>query len=68
MDVHPQPDSTGDDGPDTETRAREAHLDALRLAVKRGLEEIKAGEVLDPEEALDRIEAMLDELEAAKRG
>ena len=47
-------------------REREAHLAALRAAVQRGLDEIKAGCAADPDEALDRIEAMLDELEAAK--
>lgn len=39
----------------------------LRAAVKRGLEDIEAGRVVDLDEAFDRIEAMLDELEAAKR-
>ncbi|HEX8481583.1 MAG TPA: hypothetical protein VF650_06765 [Allosphingosinicella sp.] len=60
----------GDDPQSTQSsfdpRERDAHLAALRAAVQRGLDEIKAGEVADPDAALDRIEAMLDELEAAK--
>jgi predicted transcriptional regulator len=47
--------------------AREARLAELRAAAQRGLDDIKAGRVLDLDEALDRIEAMLDEMEAAKR-
>lgn len=47
--------------------AAEAHLSELRAAVERGLDDIKAGRVGDVEEAFTRIEAMLDELEAAKR-
>ncbi len=46
---------------------REARLAALRADVKRGLEDVRAGRVADLEVELDRIEAMLDELEAAKR-
>ncbi|MET1112167.1 MAG: hypothetical protein ABWX67_11635 [Allosphingosinicella sp.] len=60
----------GSDDSDSSARgsdAREARLADLRAAVKRGLEDIKAGRVDDPEAAFDRIEAMLDELEAAKR-
>jgi hypothetical protein len=45
-----------------------AHLCGLRAAVERGIEDIKAGRVVDLDEAFTRIEAMLDELEAAKRG
>lgn len=45
----------------------EARLGGLRAAVERGLEDIKAGRVADLEQAFSRIEAMLDELEAAKR-
>jgi predicted transcriptional regulator len=47
--------------------AREARLAALRAAAQRGLDDIKAGRVIDLDEALDRIEAMLDEMEAVKR-
>jgi predicted transcriptional regulator len=46
---------------------REARRDALRAAVKQGLEDIEAGRVVDLDSALDRIEAMLDEMESAKR-
>ncbi len=59
-----------DDGPGAEPPRdqgeREARLAALRAAVQRGLDDIKAGAVADPDKALDEIEAMLDELEAAK--
>jgi len=44
----------------------EARRAELRAAVKRGLEDIEEGRVVDLEAALDRIEAMLDELEAAR--
>jgi predicted transcriptional regulator len=47
---------------------REERLVAIRAAVERGLEEIRAGRVTDLDAALDRIETMLDEIEAAKRG
>lgn len=46
---------------------QQAHLVELRAAVERGLDDIKAGRVEDLDAALGRIEAMLDELEAAKR-
>lgn len=60
--------SSEDDGPDTSgSEGPEARLGWLRAAVKEGLEDIKAGRVADLEEAFERIEAMLDELEAAKR-
>ena len=45
----------------------EARRAELRAAVKRGLEDVEAGRVVDLEQAFDRIEAMLDELEATKR-
>jgi predicted transcriptional regulator len=45
----------------------EARRDELRAAVKRGLADIEEGRVVDLGEALDRIEAMLDELEATRR-
>lgn len=47
---------------------REARLAAIRAAVERGLEDVKAGRVEDLDAAFDRIETMLDEIEAAKRG
>ena len=40
----------------------------LRAAVERGLEDVRAGRVTDLDAAFDRIETMLDEIEAAKRG
>lgn len=68
MDDHPQLAASGDDSPDAAAGGGlEARLGWLRAAVKDGLEDIKAGRVADPEAAFDRIEAMLDELEAAKR-
>jgi predicted transcriptional regulator len=56
MDSGGSPDAAGDE---RETRRAE-----LKAAVKRGLEDIEMGRVVDLGEALDRIEAMLDELEA----
>ena len=47
---------------------REDRLAAIRAAVERSLEDVKAGRVADQDAALDRIEKMLDEIEAAKRG
>jgi hypothetical protein len=47
---------------------REERLAAIRAAVQRSLEDVKAGRVADQDAALDRIEKMLDEIEAAKRG
>ena len=46
---------------------REDRLAAIRAAVERGLEDVKAGRVTDLDAAFDRIETMLDEIEAAKR-
>lgn len=48
-------------------RGREDRLAALRAAVEQGLEDIRAGRVVDLEAAFDRVEAMLDEIEAAER-
>jgi hypothetical protein len=67
MDDRPSLHSGNDDGSAAGSAGREAHLGRLRAAVEIGLEDIKAGRVADLEQALDRIEAMLDELEAAKR-
>ncbi|HET9639843.1 MAG TPA: hypothetical protein VFP12_11615 [Allosphingosinicella sp.] len=68
MDDPPQigPDRTLGDSDDRE-REREAHLTALRAAVQRGLDDVAAGRVVDLDEAFDQVEAMLDEMEAAKR-
>ena len=47
---------------------REERVAAIRAAVERDLDEIRTGQVADLDTALDRIEKMLDEIEAAKRG
>jgi len=68
MDERPHLAPSDDDGSHApETGGREARLAGLRAAVKEGLEDIKGGRVDDLEAAFERIEAMLDELEAAKR-
>jgi hypothetical protein len=68
MDDCPRLDSGDEnDSPAAQGASNQAHLLELRVAVERGLEDIKAGRVVDLEEAFGRIEAMLDELEAAKR-
>ena len=67
MDDCPQLEPDDDHNSDTGGAGREARLGRLRAAVERGLEDIKAGRVVDVEQAFDDIEAMLDELEAAKR-
>jgi len=60
------PGPADDSNPDAASNEREARRTELRAAVKRGLEDIEEGRVVDLEEALDRIEAMLDELEAVR--
>ena len=71
MDDCPQIRSGADDDPSAASSPSaasgefEARRAELRAAVKRGLEDIEEGRVVDLEPALDRIEAMLDELEAA---
>jgi predicted transcriptional regulator len=62
----PEPANEGPDAVSSEQR--EARYAELRAAVQRGLDDIRAGRVADPDEALDGIEEMLDEMEAAKRG
>lgn len=52
---------------DSPTPAGESRREELRAAVKAGLLDIEEGRVVDLEGALDRIEAMLDEMEALKR-
>lgn len=49
-------------------RQREERLAAVRAAIERGIEDVRAGRVTDVEAALARIETMLDEIEAVKRG
>jgi predicted transcriptional regulator len=67
MDDRPQLDPGSDDGADAGSGGHEARLAKLRATVQAGLDDIKAGRVTDLESAFERIEAMLDELEAAKR-
>ena len=68
MDDHPHIGS-GEDGEAAAAGSseREARRNELRAAVKRSLEDIEAGRIVDLEQAFDRIEAMLDELEATRR-
>lgn len=66
MDDLPQLDPADDDNSAAMNSEREARRAELRAAVKRGLQDIEEGRVVDLEAALDRIEAMLDELEAAR--
>jgi len=62
------PGPAGDGDPDADGNCEiEARRGMLRAAVKRSLADIEEGRVVDLGEALDRIEAMLDELEATKR-
>ena len=68
--MNDRPPSASDDNADSGTpgsREREARRAELRAAVKRGLEDVEEGRVVDLEQHLDRIEAMLDELEATRR-
>ena len=67
MDDCPEPGAFEADGSAAGSNAREARRSELRAAVQRGLDDIKAGRVADLDEAFDRIDAMLDELEAGKR-
>ena len=48
-------------------REREAQIAAVRAAVQRGLDDVKAGRVVDIEEGFAEIYAMLNEMEAARR-
>lgn len=48
-------------------RQREDRLAAVRAAIERGIEDVRAGRVADVDAALARIETMLDEIEAVKR-
>ena len=67
MDDCPEPGAFESAGAAARSDAREARRAELRAAVQRGLDDIKAGRVADLDEAFDRIDAMLDELEAGKR-
>lgn len=64
MDMDPSISSSPEPAEPGEPEVRRAEL---RAAVKRGLQDIEEGRVLDLEGALDRIEALLDELESIKR-
>lgn len=67
MDDH-SPPAGPDDGQSAAAGSdAEARRDELRAAVKRGIEEIEEGRVVDLEAAFERIESMLDELEATRR-
>jgi predicted transcriptional regulator len=67
MDNHRQSGPADEDSQTTGNNEIDARRAELRAAVKRGLTDIEEGRVVDLEAALDRIEAMLDELEATKR-
>ena len=65
-DLNPRDDAFDDEAVGS-AGGREDRLAALRAAVERGLEDIRAGRVVDLDAAFDRIETMLDEIEAADR-
>jgi predicted transcriptional regulator len=67
MEDHSPSDGPDDGSPAAAGSDAEARREELRAAVKRGLEDIEEGRVVDLNSALDRIESMLDELEASKR-
>jgi predicted transcriptional regulator len=60
------PDPTRDDS-DHREGAHEARLASLRAAIQRGIDDGEAGRVVDLDEAFDQVEAMLDDMEAARR-
>ncbi|HEU0097218.1 MAG TPA: hypothetical protein VFQ67_00455 [Allosphingosinicella sp.] len=64
MDDHTPTQAVGGESQAPAAAERETRRAELRAAVKRGLEDIEEGRVVDLEAALERIEAMLDELEA----
>lgn len=66
-DLNPRDDAV-EEGAVGSAGSREARLAAMRAAVEQGLEDVRAGRVADLDAAFDRIERMLDEIEAAKRG
>lgn len=47
-------------------REREARIAAVRAAVQPGLDDVKAGRVVDVEEGFAEIYAILDDMEAAR--
>jgi hypothetical protein len=67
MHDRPKPGSDADSLSAASSDEREVRRAELRAAVKQRLVDIEEGRVVDLGEALDRIEAMLDELEADKR-
>lgn len=60
------PPRSGENAAPIPAAMSEARRAELRAAVKRGLEDVEEGLVVDLEQHLDRIEAMLDELEAGR--
>ena len=66
-DLNPRADDSGEEAADA-AGGREDRLAVLRAAVERGLEDVRAGRVTDLDAAFERIETMLDEIEAVKRG
>jgi antitoxin ParD1/3/4 len=48
-------------------REREARIAAVRAAVQQGLDDVKAGRVVDLQEGFAEIYAMLDDMEAARQ-
>jgi predicted transcriptional regulator len=63
---HIGPDRILDDG-DHRQRDHEARLAMLRAAIQRGIDDGESGRVVELDEAFDRVEAMLDEMESARR-
>jgi hypothetical protein len=57
----------GGENDDHREREREVRLAALRAAIQLGIDDGEAGRVIDLEEAFDQVEAMLDEMEVARR-
>lgn len=55
------------DDSDRRGKDDEARSEALQAAIQRGIDDGDAGRVVDLDEAFDRVEAMLDEMEAARR-
>lgn len=48
-------------------REREERRAAIRAGIQRGVEDAEAGRLVDLDEAFDRVDAMLDGMDAAQR-